>query len=315
MNLQQLKYVVEVARHKSITKAARSLFVSQPGVSAAIKELEEELKIQIFIRTSAGVEATEVGRSFIKDAEGVLEKAEILGKRYSQTYEPSQCSLRVAGPSIDAAVMALIEIINKNHDSGEGFRISYVNQFAFDVVDSVEKGTADIGIVAFKNYFGQIVDTIFAHKNLEFHPFLEFPLCLAVYKDHPLVKAEHIRYEDLIQYPIIYTDSDFLDNTIQAMELALGEDLSDKLPPLKTVQAIDVYTWMKLLQETMAVGVLAAWSYHGEATANSGIVRLQGTLGDLTERRGWIKRRDTPYSPQARDFIGHVERYYTQYRK
>ena len=315
MNLQQLKYVVEIDRHKSITKAARSLFVSQPGVSTALKELEEELKIQIFIRTPTGVEATEVGRSFIKDSIDVLEKAEILGRRYSQAYEPSPRLLRVAGPPADAVVTALIAMVNQNHGSDESFHISYVNQFAFDVANSVEKGLVDIGIIAFKNYFGQIVETIFAHKNLEFHPIFEYPLCLAVYKDHPLVNAERIEYEALIRYPIIYTDSDFRDNTVQAMALALGEDLSDKLPPLKTIQIIDQYTWLKLLQETQAVSVLTAWNYYEEATADSGIVRLHGTLGDLTECRGWIKRRDTPFTPQAQAFIGYVENYYTQYRK
>ena len=315
MNLQQLKYVVEVDKHKSITKAARSLFVSQPTVSTTVKDLEEELKIQIFTRTPTGVEATMVGKAFIKDAVDVLEKAAILGKRYSREYELVKPSLRVAGPPADSSMKAMVDMVNKNHGSDVGFHLSYVNQFAFEVVNSVEKGLVDIGIISFKNYFSPIIDTLFAQKSLEFHPIFEYPLCLAVFRDHPLAKAERIEYEDIIQYPILYTDSDFQDGTFQALATALGTDISDYLPPLITVQVVDMYTWIKLLQETPAVSALTQWPFSDEATADSGIVRLPGTLDTFTELRGWVKRRGTALSPQAQEFIGNVQRYFTNYQE
>ena len=82
MTLQQLKYVLAVASKGSINEAAKSLFISQPSLSNAIKELEQELKINIFVRTNRGMTLTNDGFEFIGYARQVIQQYEMLEEKY-----------------------------------------------------------------------------------------------------------------------------------------------------------------------------------------------------------------------------------------
>ena len=82
MTLQQLKYVAAVADNKSINKAATSLFITQPSLSGAIKELENEIGIQIFIRSSRGILLTAEGEEFLGYARQMLEYSKLIDDRY-----------------------------------------------------------------------------------------------------------------------------------------------------------------------------------------------------------------------------------------
>ena len=77
MTLQQLKYVIEVSRSRSINKAAQNLFISQPSLSNALKELENEIGIIIFMRTNKGIILTPEGSEFLGYARQVVEQAEL----------------------------------------------------------------------------------------------------------------------------------------------------------------------------------------------------------------------------------------------
>lgn len=90
MTLQQLKYVIEVARSQSINKAAQRLFISQPSLSNALKELEEELGIKIFLRSNKGIIITSEGSEFLGYARQVVEQAELLESRYTNTTSPQK---------------------------------------------------------------------------------------------------------------------------------------------------------------------------------------------------------------------------------
>ena len=87
MTLQQLKYVIEVARSRSISKAAQNLFISQPSLSNALKELEKEMGITIFSRTNKGIMITPEGSEFLGYARQVVEQAELLENRYTNTQQ------------------------------------------------------------------------------------------------------------------------------------------------------------------------------------------------------------------------------------
>lgn len=89
VKLQQLRYIVEVASCGSVTEAARRLFVSQPSVTAAVRDLEREMGITVFDRTSKGMVTTTEGQTFLGYARQVLEQADLLEERYNAT--PSPC--------------------------------------------------------------------------------------------------------------------------------------------------------------------------------------------------------------------------------
>ena len=82
MNINQLKYVLEIAASSSMREASTKLYISQPALSASIRELEEELGILIFERTNKGISLTDEGREFLFYAKKAVGQYEILEERY-----------------------------------------------------------------------------------------------------------------------------------------------------------------------------------------------------------------------------------------
>jgi len=95
MTLQQLKYVIEVARNRSISKAAQQLFISQPSLSNAIKELENELGVTIFSRTNKGIVITPEGSEFLGYARQVIEQTDLLENRFTNATQSPQQKLKL----------------------------------------------------------------------------------------------------------------------------------------------------------------------------------------------------------------------------
>ena len=84
MTLQQVRYILEISRYSSISKAAQELYLTQPYLSSMLKELENELHITIFNRTRKGVKLTEEGKNFIQIAKPLLEQEKRIYELYSQ---------------------------------------------------------------------------------------------------------------------------------------------------------------------------------------------------------------------------------------
>ena len=94
MTLQQMKYLITIVRCGSITEAAKQLFISQPSLSGAVKELEAELGIEIFNRTSKGITLSADGTEFLSYARQVVEQSDLLEQRYMHKKPSRQlCSL------------------------------------------------------------------------------------------------------------------------------------------------------------------------------------------------------------------------------
>ena len=120
MTLQQLKYVTTIANIGSISEAAKRLFVSQPSLTKAIKELEKEMGITIFDRTNKGITVSKEGERFLGYARQVLEQAALLEEQYkSQSGGKKQFSVSTQHYSF--AVNAFVELL-------KGAEIDYVQE-------------------------------------------------------------------------------------------------------------------------------------------------------------------------------------------
>jgi len=111
MTLQQLKDVIEVARSRSISKAAKNLFISQTSLSNALKEVEKEMGITIFSRTNKGIMITSEGTEFLGYARQVVEQAELLENRYSNTQQAPQQHFSVSAQHYAFAVSAFVRLL------------------------------------------------------------------------------------------------------------------------------------------------------------------------------------------------------------
>lgn len=111
MTLQQLRYVIAVADHGSMNEAAKALFISQPSLSGAVKELEKELGFELFLRTSRGIVVTPDGEEFLGYARQVTEQYRLLRNRYIEKESREKFSVSMQHYSF--AVKAFVETVKR----------------------------------------------------------------------------------------------------------------------------------------------------------------------------------------------------------
>ena len=147
VNLELFRVFYTVAKCGSITKAAEELFISQPAVSQAIKQLENQLGGKLFNRVSRGMELTENGGKqvfeYVEKAINLLEKAE--GK-FSELNETAVGSLRISAPDT-VITHILMDYIIKFHEEYPNVNVSFLNSTSRETIESVKSGKADIGFI------------------------------------------------------------------------------------------------------------------------------------------------------------------------
>ncbi len=143
MKLQQVIYAVEVFRQRSYTKAAQALYVSQPRLSKALKDLEEELGFEIFQRTRHGIRGTTTkGYAFIKQAQKVLQQYELL-QGFQQT---ESCSLQISTTLVTQAQKAFQDLCIR-HVSNPHLDVELWFAGCYETAERIRDGLSDIGIV------------------------------------------------------------------------------------------------------------------------------------------------------------------------
>ena len=115
MTLQQLRYVIKVVECGSISEAAKQLYITQPSLSAAVKELENEMGIDIFNRSAKGISLTTDGTEFLSYAREVLEQTELLEAKYKHKKHTRQLCT-VSTQHYAFAVNAFVEMIKDEYN-------------------------------------------------------------------------------------------------------------------------------------------------------------------------------------------------------
>lgn len=144
MNLQHLRYAVEIANFGSISRAAQALYVSQPYLSKIIRELEEEYGITIFARSKNGITPTDSGRLFLDMARDLLDNAKNFESVFQELKEDYR--LRISSSTNSHFIDALIRMVN-SLPSDLPLRFSYRETSNQEVLDDVYNSRCDIGTV------------------------------------------------------------------------------------------------------------------------------------------------------------------------
>ncbi|GAA4713991.1 LysR family transcriptional regulator [Brevibacillus fulvus] len=200
MTLQQLKYVIEVARSRSINKAAQRLFISQPSLSNALKELEEEVGITIFLRTNKGILITPEGSEFLGYARQVVEQAELLENRYTNTRSPQQ-HFSVSAQHYSFAVSAFVRLL-KEYDREE-YEFTLRETKTYEIIDDVKNLRSEIGILYVNDFNEKVIQKFLREGNLLFHELFEAKPHVFISSKNPLVKQEYVTLTDLLPYPYL----------------------------------------------------------------------------------------------------------------
>ena len=225
MTILQLKYVIAIANSKSFREAASRLFVSQPALSSTIRELEEELSIQLFERTNKGIRLTDPGKEFLAYAKEAVSQYELIEDRYLDR-DLNKKHFSVSMQHYIFAVHAFINVV-KEYDNGK-YTFAVHETRTDEVLSNVRSLDSEVGVVAFSKTNEKVMRKLFREYQLEFTPLITRETFVYVWKDHPMAKAEELSLEDLKDYPCISFDQSS-ENDFYLTEEALGDYEFDKL--------------------------------------------------------------------------------------
>lgn len=200
MTLLQLKYIVKIVECGSMNEASHELYISQPALSSSVKDLERELGIEIFMRSSQGIALTVEGAEFLKYARQVLDQADLLEERYKNVKQRRQlCS--VATQHYMFAVEAFVEMIKSLNS--EEYEFSIRETRTKTIINQVADMRADLGLLYISDYNKDVIGKMLREKHLEFHPLFRAKLHVFISKTNPLANKTRLTLEDLKPYPFI----------------------------------------------------------------------------------------------------------------
>ena len=200
MTLQQLKYVTTIANIGSISEAAKRLFVSQPSLTKAIKELEKEMGITIFDRTNKGITVSKEGERFLGYARQVLEQAALLEEQYkSQRGGKKQFSVSTQHYSF--AVNAFVELL-KGADIDQ-YDVSLRETQTYEIIDDVAHMKSEIGLLFYNDFNRPVLEKLIHTNELTFTELFTAHPHIFIGKNHPLANKDVVSMDELEEYPYI----------------------------------------------------------------------------------------------------------------
>ena len=207
MTLQQLKYAVTVADTRNITEASKKVFISQPSLTAAIHELEEEMGITIFSRSNKGVTITNEGDEFLSYARQVLEQANLLEDRFKGSGSGNTI-FSVSCQHYSFAVNAFVDVIREFGGNEYDFTIRETQ--THEIIEDVAHLKSEVGVLYTSSRNENVISKLVKKNNLQFEPLFTAPLHIFISTKNPLAKKKKIKLTDLTPYPYLtYEQGDF----------------------------------------------------------------------------------------------------------
>ena len=194
MNILHMKYAYEVAKAGSLSKASEKLLVAVPNLSRSIKELEADLNIAIFDRTTKGMELTFEGEVFMSYAKNILRQIDSVEKLYKGG-SPKKRKLTVSVPRASYISSALTDFSKTlGHDPVDIF---YKETNSQRTIENVLSGDYKLGIIRYAAKYEKYFDAMLEEKGLAAKVLTEFSYEVVVSEENPLAKKKDIQFSDL----------------------------------------------------------------------------------------------------------------------
>lgn len=251
MNLHQLRFVREAVRQNyNLTEAAKALYTSQPGVSKAIIELEEELGVDIFTRHGKRIRGlTEPGRAILKSVELIMQEIEGL-KRIGKEFAAQDSGSFTIATTHTQARYALPKVVQAFTQKFPKVRLSLLQGNPKQVAEMVSKDQADLAIAT---------EAIAGVEGLVTLPCYQWEHVVVVPVDHPLLKSKPLTLEEIAAYPLITYDSAFAGRSKIDHAFSLRN-----LKPNILLEAIDADVIKTYVELGMGVGIIAGMAFDAE---------------------------------------------------
>lgn len=253
MTLQQLRYLIAIAEYGSINAAAQNLYASQSNLSIAIKELEQELGITIFMRSNRGVTLTNDGTELLGYARQVIEQADMLEARYADN-DNSHLRLAVSTQHYAFSVQAFVNVA-ETCDS-DNYEFILRESTTAEIIEDVRTFRSEVGILFVDTFNQQVLQKAFNDAHVAFYPLFEAAVHVFVGEQHPLAGRAVLSPEDLADWPRY----SFEQGTTNSFYYA--EEPLSYLPHTKNIRFSDRGTLTNLLTShngfTLSTGVLSS---------------------------------------------------------
>lgn len=230
MTLLQLKYMITAAEVGSITEAAKVLFISQPSLSGAIKEVEKEAGISIFTRCRAGIALTKEGMEFLGYARQVVQQMELLESKYINN-QPAKQRFCISTQHYTFTANAFMELVQ--HFGQERFEFILNETQTHQIIEDVRNRFSDIGILYISNYNESVLIKVLEENDLSFHEIFSASPHVFLRRDHPLACRESLKLDDLKPYPKL----SFVQGNYESAYFA--EELFSNEPAEKSIKVSD----------------------------------------------------------------------------
>ena len=238
MTLQQLKYVIEIVNSGSITEVSKRLYISQPSLSTAVKELENEMGIEIFNRTSKGISLSSDGVEFLSYARQVIEQTELLELRYKDKKVIKKiCSISTQHYAF--AVNAFSNLIKKLNVSE--YEVTLRETKTYEIINDVANFYSEIGILYLNSFNKKVLTKLFKENNLKFIDLFKAEPHVFISKNNPLANKSIVTIDDLKEYPFLCFEQGNYNS------FYFSEEILSTLPKKKIIHVSDRATLFNLL--------------------------------------------------------------------
>ncbi len=261
MTIQQIKYVLVIARCGSMNKAAELLFISQPALSNTIKELENEINITIFNRSKKGVSLTNEGADFLSYARQVYQQFELLEEQFL-TERTRVYKFGVSTQHYSFATKSFIETVKKFDTQEYQFAIRETK--TFNVIRDVGDERSEIGVLFLSQLNAKVLQHYFDEYDLSFTELVDTSAYVYLHRSHPLAQKEKISFEELQDYPCLSFEQG------RESSVYLSEEILSEKAYLRSVMASDRATMLNLMKGlngyTLCSGIISEESNGDEYT-------------------------------------------------
>lgn len=296
MTLTQLKYVITIADTHSMNEAARTLFISQPSLSQAVRELEEEIGIILFNRSTRGVKITPEGEEFLGYARQVTEQCRLLEDRYIEK-KNSKKRFSVSMQHYTFAVKAFVEMVKQFGMDEYEFAVHETK--TYEVIENVKNFRSEIGILYLNDFNRAVLTKLFQESELEFHAIIDCGIYVYMWKGHPLAGKEEIALKELDDYPCLSFDQG-INNSFYFAEEVLSTYAYKRL-----IKANDRATLLNLMVGlngyTLCSGIICESLNGSDYCA----VKLKS---EETMTIGYLKRKGVALSPLGQKYLEEIRK-------
>lgn len=301
MTLQQLRYIIKVVECGSITEAAKQLFISQPSLSNAVKELENELGLEIFYRSSKGITLSLDGREFLSYARQVVEQAELLEHRYLGK-KPAKQLCSVSTQHYAFAVNAFVNLL-LTLDVDE-YEFTLRETRTYEIIEDLKNLRSEIGIIYLSNFNEKVLNKLLKESHLIFNPLFKADPHVFISSVHPLANKARVDLEDLDNFPFLAFEQG------EYNSFYFSEEILSTVPHKKTIHVSDRATLFNLLiglnGYTICTGVL-------NSDLNGDNIISVPLNTDEIMLVGWIANEKAHLSSIASNYIAELKRLIAEY--